>query len=467
MCQRPQGAPPPPPKPRLLQEPGFGDERAPKGRQPSTTIARCVSRKTRPPARLIPPYRSGQFQGYKWTNFDIYVEKVSQSHRTDQGSSKDADAYLSNFWRAVSQSHRIDQGSSAMALIVEDGTGKPESQSHRTDQGSSKPTRLKARSARWKSRNPTVQITDQGSSKAERRERRATRFEKSQSHRTDQGSSDLTATAVTRGRRSSSRNPTVLIREVPTEPRSGTGPTSRTIRRNPTVQFRAVPSEKGIDSKTFDWEIESQSHCTDQGSSKSIMLSWPTSPKRSRNPTVLIRTVPSRRRPVHGASEVFVQSHRADQGSSARRMLLQKAVRNYRWSQSHRTDQGSSDRACMAAATVNSAGRNPTVQIRAVPRQASTQASTQTVPGRVLFRLRESRGRGSARRALPGFRGTSVVKEPSRGRRPRPGWPLQSSKTRVAGKLLDGFSSGLVQGMAGTVPAMGRSALERATTVPG
>jgi len=118
-------------------------------------------------------------------------------------------------------------------------------------------------------------------------------------------------------------------------------------------------------------------------------------------------------------------------GSQSKRKLLLSFVPLIRKSQSHRTDQGSSK---------------------------GDRSNPLSLPARLR---RESRGRGSAPLALPGLHGTSVVKEPFlrsplAGERPGgrgqgqgaggtvcpAGLPPSTSKTQAAGKLLDGFLPG-------------------------
>src|SRR6185295_8324244 len=121
----------------------------------------------------------------------------------------------------------------------------------------------------------------------------AWRIISSQSHRTDQGSSDgLQALRLVGLAMESRRNPTVLIREVPTVRGVRLQKVAR-HRRNPTVLIREVPT-RWKESETRDFYQD------------------------RRNPTVLIREVPT---------------------TPCGREYRQPGIR----SQSHRTDQGSSD----------------------------------------------------------------------------------------------------------------------------
>src|SRR6266545_116777 len=64
-------------------------------------------------AVAIPPYRSGKFQVPQSFPMVLPSTILSQSHRTDQGSSKDFEELLEEYAElAKSQSHRTDQGSS-------------------------------------------------------------------------------------------------------------------------------------------------------------------------------------------------------------------------------------------------------------------------------------------------------------------------------------------------------------------
>src|SRR6185436_12194651 len=90
-------------------------------------------------------------------------------------------------------------------------------------------------------RNPTVLIREVPTRPRSRRPARAP-LPKSQSHRTDQGSSDCLAQdrgGMVLGR---SRNPTVLIREVPTSIGGAAQIFVGNRRRNPTVLIREVPT---------------------------------------------------------------------------------------------------------------------------------------------------------------------------------------------------------------------------------
>src|SRR6266545_3201995 len=88
-------------------------------------------------AVAIPPYRSGKFQVPRSFPMVLPSTTVSQSHRTDQGSSKRVNRLtIRGMWLAMSQSHRTDQGSSKAASPTSRGCG------------------------RSRSRNPTVQIRE-------------------------------------------------------------------------------------------------------------------------------------------------------------------------------------------------------------------------------------------------------------------------------------------------------------------
>src|SRR6185436_5204642 len=134
--------------------------------------------------------------------------------------------------------------------------------------------------------------TDQGSSDYADDLCKISRFEKSQSHRTDQGSSDHQSPQQACG---------VQHLKMSQSHRTDQG-SSDGVKRDPA---------------TICAKEESQSHRTDQGSSDSKRGSSLSPSSESRNPTVLIREVRNRslrKQPSPRARES--QSHRTDQGSS-------------------------------------------------------------------------------------------------------------------------------------------------------
>jgi hypothetical protein len=139
--------------------------------------------------------------------------------------------------------------------------------------------------------------------------------------------------------------------------------------RNPTIQIRAVPRLTTV-GHCIELDCTSQSHHTDQGSSESATISG-APPWSSRNPTIQIRAVPSG--PLVFGSGLIIgnqlvtippyrsgqfrgslpstassrqprksQSHHTDQGSSEVRGGVPESFRCTK-SQSHHTDQGSSE----------------------------------------------------------------------------------------------------------------------------
>ena len=210
----------------------------------------------------IPPYCSGQFQESRvYRNGDLVksrnptvllraipsrsgsttssVRRKSQSHRTAQGNSK----FCGVFWRAsaprrfASQSHRTAQGNSkittripATALnkvaippycsgqfqvqfVISMVTGQFGSQSHRTAQGNSKIALWIPAGAYMLSRNPTVLLRAIPSPAFHWQGRRGL-LRESQSHRTAQGNSKEEYRSIL-GRKEIRRNPTVLLRAIP------------------------------------------------------------------------------------------------------------------------------------------------------------------------------------------------------------------------------------------------------------
>jgi len=194
----------------------------------------------------------------------------SQSHRTDQGSSKGSGKDTRVVQVQKSQSHRTDQGSSKITSFLArlDRDLAVGSQSHRTDQGSSKRDIRKEIVMAPRSRNPTVQIREVPRGivnsmfpswclqKVAIPPYRSGKF---------QGLKRRTSSALTT---ESSRNPTVQIREVP---RSSTAAVrwARARSRNPTVQIREVPRYASLGHDYTNMK-KSQSHRTDQGSSKHV-----------------------------------------------------------------------------------------------------------------------------------------------------------------------------------------------------
>ena len=183
--------------------------------------------------------------------------------------------------------------------------------------------------------------------------------QESQSHRTDQSSSRSSPRVSHRGLRPSpvtippkrsgqfQKNPAstfLYIRVVPSDEqgRWRRGPAS--LRRNSTLPIRVVQRIPSV-------------QCASKTAS-------------SRNPTVQIRVVPSFcfECKLLRAAEPS-QSHRTDKGSSKR---IKKWGRNARLlrtqSQSRRADQGSSKAGPTRATATRRQRRNPTVHIRAVPR---------------------------------------------------------------------------------------------------
>ena len=63
--------------------------------------------------------------------------------------------------------------------------------------------------------------------------------------------------------------------------------------RNPTVVIRAIPSFASPNINVRHGDL-SQSHCTDQGNSEQpVWIIMPITSRPRRNPTVLIRVIPS------------------------------------------------------------------------------------------------------------------------------------------------------------------------------
>jgi len=190
----------------------------------------------------IPPYRSGQFRGArkpgeqggspKSRNPTIQIRAVpsqagkpklfakpqkSQSHHTDQGSSE----YVT--FEAIahgivleSQSHHTDQGSSETTTMAKAPLREAsKSQSHHTDQGSSE-----ASEGAWRAglQNLEVAIPPYRSGQFRGKKDMMKKMgpkKKSQSHHTDQGSSEEVRQPRNRRSSGSSRNPTIQIRAVP------------------------------------------------------------------------------------------------------------------------------------------------------------------------------------------------------------------------------------------------------------
>ncbi len=252
----------------------------------------------------------------------------SQSHRTDQGTfnhpflkapgggdsnpprNRSGSPRFSRSSWADCRKHRGVLGAGQFAL-----TGAKTSQSHRTDQGSSKASsRSVGETPRIRSRNPTVQIREVPRRYTEQTPLAplfAVAIPPYRSGKFQGGGQDRLPVRKPRRRnptvqirevpsrprpafrrpRLQSRNPTVQIREVPRESRMApTVPASS--RRNPTVQIREVPSfsrhiwrdsrkkvaippyRSGKFQENYltippDALEKSQSHRTDQGSSKS------------------------------------------------------------------------------------------------------------------------------------------------------------------------------------------------------
>jgi len=143
---------------------------------------------TQPQEVAIPPYRSGKFQVGGWWLIAI-IAAVSQSHRTDQGSSKDSFSRSSEREQQKSQSHRTDQGSSK----EESGVGPAATRKvaippYRSGkfQGST------STASKWQRSEVAIPPYRSGKFQATPGRPRSSPARKSQSHRTDQGSSKPT-----------------------------------------------------------------------------------------------------------------------------------------------------------------------------------------------------------------------------------------------------------------------------------
>jgi len=174
------------------------------------------------------------------------------------------------------------------------------------------------------------------------------------------------------------RNPTVQIREVPRPSAFSRRPTT-TRSRNPTVQIREVP--RGPDRPDYVLVEKSQSHRTDQGSSKGAHGDGtPPEGVKSRNPTVQIREVPSRPSAVSSRpSSRPSQSHRTDQGSS-KENLIDAVARAWTTGRNPTVQIREVPRYSTAAlfGSCGSVSRNPTVQIREVPRRTRSTSPMRT-----------------------------------------------------------------------------------------
>jgi len=120
-------------------------------------------------------------------------------------------------------------------------------------------------------------------------------------------------------------------------------------RRNPTVQIRAVPTNTGpVLRERTAFEGLSQSHRTDQGSSDFIHLEATAAfkGKKSRNPTVQIRAVPTwffDGPPFELKADTRSRNPTVQIRAVPTRFWACCASGWTKKSQSHRTDQGSSD----------------------------------------------------------------------------------------------------------------------------
>ncbi len=165
------------------------------------------------------------------------------------------------------------------------------------------------------------------------------------SHSTDQGNSELRPMLLLRRRlKKSCRNPTVQIRAIPSFSSIFAISATSKSRRNPTVQIRAIPSLCFF-CGLIGWYVESQSHSTDQGNSEDRM------------PVLLPTKTTYVAIPQYRSGQF--RGNKPTTPASASNSV---AIPQYRSGQFRGQTQP-------AQAERLPDGRNPTVQIRAIPSQ--------------------------------------------------------------------------------------------------
>ncbi len=217
------------------------------------------------------------------------------------------------------------------------------SQSHRTAQGNSKVVQFHLPSS-FLAKNP------------------------SQSHRTAHcNSKDARLHQSRDGQKADGRNPTVVLRAIPSPPDPRGGASGSAVAIPPYCSGQFQVSGDPQDIAVID---KSQSHRTAQGNSKDARLHQSRDGQKAdgRNPTVVLRAIPSPPDPRGGASgsAVAIPPYCSGQfqvsGDPQDIAVIDK-------SQSHRTAQGNSKNSLRLRLTSLDRRRNPTVQLRAIPRQ--------------------------------------------------------------------------------------------------